>query len=202
MVQIALHSATLSSAEIISLTFLIGGLSVIFAASYIWMRDTYSTTSDNSNAPKTRSTRLQTAHTVLANYKLLSPSALVEPLAPNGTHKVLPESLGIPQRSREEFEQHAKGFTSIFTAFEMQPQQIYDAPEQNSVVAYCKMVGTLVGGMGPWTNECMITMKMNSEGTKVVEYREFVDSARAAILKEKLGKFFASKAKGEDMMNK
>lgn len=157
--------------------------------------------SNSTSAPGSRSTRLQTAYSVLEGYKLLSADALIAPLAPGGTHKVLPESLNVPVRDREAFAQHAKGFTSIFSAFEMQPQAVYEAPAQNTVIAYCKMVGTLVGDLGPWHNECMITMRMTEDGTKVEEYKEFVDSARAAILKEKLGAFFASKAKAEKMMS-
>lgn len=147
-----------------------------------------------------RSIRLQTAYKVLSDYSLLSADALVAPLAPNATHQVLPSSLDIPLRDRETFAQHAKGFTSIFTSFAMEPQSVYEAPDQNAVIAHCHMVGELVGGMGPWRNECIIIMTMSEDGTQVVGYKEFVDSARAAILKEKLGKFFASKKKGAEMM--
>ena len=63
---------------------------------------------------------------------------------------------------------------------------MFEDPVQNAVVAHCRMVGELKNGLGPWENECMITMRFDESGTKVVEHREFVDSARAALLRQKL----------------
>lgn len=182
-------------------TIILGGVVGYLIAQLRNQSDATKALTRRTPPPTNRSPRLQTAYDVLEGYSKLSADVLVAPLAPNGTHKVLPESLEIPTRDRAAFAQHAKGFTSIFSAFEMQPQMVWEAPEQNSVIAYCKMVGTLVADLGPWHNECVITMKMSEDGRQVVEYREFVDSARAAILKEKLGKFFASKQKAQTLMS-
>jgi len=132
-----------------------------------------------------RSTRLQTAYKVLETYSTLNVEKMLEPLADNFTHQVLPESLGQPPRDRETFAKHATGFTSIFKEFAMVPQTVFEDPENNAVVAYCKMEGEL-NGLGPWHNECIIIMKMSEDGTKLVEHKEFVDSAKAKLLREKL----------------
>jgi len=55
----------------------------------------------------------------------------------------------------------------------------------NAVVVHAKMLGE-VDGMGPWENDCIMLLKMSKDGTKIVEMKEFVDSAKAKIFKEKL----------------
>jgi hypothetical protein len=67
----------------------------------------------------------------------------------------------------------------------MVPNSIFEDPVKNSVIVHARMIGELIG-IGPWENECIIIMKMSEDGTKVVEYTEFVDSLRAKLLQEKL----------------
>jgi len=147
-----------------------------------------SVTSNSIASSSSQSTRLRTAYSVLDGYKHLSVQALTDPLAPNFTQQLLPSSLAMPARSKEEFAKHAGMVTSIFSSFAMLPipGQVFEDPAQNAVVAHCRMVGELKNGLGPWENECMITMRFDESGTKVVEHREFVDSARAALLRQKL----------------
>lgn len=154
-------------------------------------KKTYASSSSSSNgsiSPSTRSPRLRTAYEVFDSYKLLSPDALIAPLAPNFTNQGLPSSLGMPARSKADYAKHAAMVTSIFTSFAMLPipGQVFEDPVNNAVVAHCKMVGELTNGLGPWENECIMTLKFDESGTKVVEHREFVDSARAALLRQKL----------------
>jgi len=102
--------------------------------------------------------------------------------------QVLPSSLGMPSRSKADYGAHAGMVTSIFSSFAMLPipGQVFEDPVNNAVVAHCKMVGELTNGLGPWENECIITLRFDETGTKVVSHREFVDSARAALLRQKL----------------
>ena len=111
---------------------------------------------------------------------------MLETLAPDYTHQVLPESLNMPKRSRAEFAAHAAGITSIFTEFAMEPQSVYEDAKANTVLAHCRMVGQLARGLGPWVNSCVIFMKFNEDGTLITEWVEFVDSARAGLLRQKL----------------
>lgn len=133
-----------------------------------------------------RSMRLRTAYAVLDSYSALDVDALLGPTAANFTHQVLPLSLGMPVRSRDEFASHATRFVTIFKSFAMEPQAVFEDAEQNAVVAYCKMVGELNMGLGAWENECVIMMRMSEDGTAVVEHREFVDSVKAQLLPKKL----------------
>lgn len=132
-----------------------------------------------------RSTRLDTAYSVLDSYSTLSVEALLAPLSDDFTHQVLPESLGMPLREKDAFAAHAGGITSVFSKFSMVPQTVFEDPNKNSVIVYAKMIGELVD-LGPWENECIIMMKMSEDGRNVVESKEFVDSAKARLLKEKL----------------
>lgn len=93
----------------------------------------------------------------------------------------------MPVRSKAEFAQHAGMVTSLFSSFAMipVPGQVFEDKANNAVVAHCRMVGELKGGLGPWENECMITMRFDENGG-VREHREFVDSKRAELLRSKL----------------
>ena len=69
----------------------------------------------------------------------------------------------------------------------MVPQQIFEDEHSNAVIVYAKMVGELKG-LGPWENECVIVLRMSEDGTEVVEQTEFVDSAKANELREKMAR--------------
>lgn len=134
-----------------------------------------------------QSRRLQTAYQVLEGYKTLRLEEILRPLDDHTfTQQVLPMSLGMPSRSKSEFTKHAAGITSIFTSFRMEPQAVFEDEVQNAVVIYAKMVGELTRDLGPWENECVMMMKFSRDGRRVVEHREFVDSAKAKLMGEKL----------------
>jgi hypothetical protein len=132
------------------------------------------------------SQRVQTAKAFLLSYKALQSSALLTHVSPNFTHCILPTSLGMPSRSRDEFAKHAGAVTSIFTSFAMVPVSIFEDEKKNTVVVHANMVAELVGGMGSYENECVIFLRMDEEGASVVKSTEFVDSWKARGLQEKL----------------
>ncbi|KAK5012566.1 hypothetical protein LTR60_004312 [Cryomyces antarcticus] len=132
-----------------------------------------------------RSTRLNTAYAVIDSYSSLSSEAMLAPLAPDFTHQVLPESLGMPTRDRDAFGAHSTRIFSVFSRFAMVPQAVFEDAAANAVVVYAKMVGELIG-LGAWENECVVMMRMSHDGSQVVESKEFVDSAKANLLREKL----------------
>jgi len=149
-----------------------------------------SSSADSSSLPSpSRSTRLQTAYQVLDAYGSLSVDAMLEPLAEDFTHQVLPESLDLPRRSKEQFGRHAGGIFKSFKSFKMVPQGMFEDDADNAVVARCRMVGELKDGITPegkpsgWVNECVILLKMSADGKKVVEAREFVDSQKSVQMR-------------------
>ncbi|RFU33338.1 hypothetical protein B7463_g3032, partial [Scytalidium lignicola] len=131
------------------------------------------------------STRIKTAYALLDSYSILNVEALLASLTDSFTHKVLPELLEMPLRDKTAFAVHAERMASIFSTFTMVPQSVFEDQERNSVVIHAKMVGELIN-LGSWENECIIMLKMSDDGCKVVEQKEFVDSARAKLFQEKL----------------
>jgi hypothetical protein len=146
-----------------------------------------------------QTTRLDTAYALLDAYSALSPERLLEHMAPDFQHKVLPESLEMPTRDRPAFAQHAAGITKVFTKFAMKPIAVFEDPDRNAVIIHARMEAELQGGMGPWENECIMQLWMNEDGTKVVESKEFVDSAKAMKMKEILAEMFGKQKMNETM---
>jgi hypothetical protein len=139
-----------------------------------------------ASLPPAKSQRLQTAYKALDTYKTLSPEQMLQSLSESYTHQVLPESLNMPARNRTEFAAHAMGITGIFSSFSMDPITVFEDADQNAVVAHCRMNGQLARGLGPWVNTCVIFMRFSEDGKEIVSWTEFVDSARAGLLRQKL----------------
>ncbi|GAB7355768.1 hypothetical protein MBLNU459_g6453t1 [Dothideomycetes sp. NU459] len=134
-----------------------------------------------------RSTRLATAYALLDAYGSLSPEQILSLLDDGFQQQGLPESLGMPTRSKEEFRGHAAGITSVFSRFAMIPQAVYEDESANAVIIHAKMDGDLNKGPGgKWENECIMLLRMNEDGTKIIEIKEFVDSAKAQEMRRKV----------------
>jgi len=54
------------------------------------------------------------------------------------------------------------------------------------MVHNCRIVSELTAGLGHWENGCVLFVMLDKTGTKIVELNEFVDSAKAKVLTEKL----------------
>ena len=132
------------------------------------------------------STRLNTVRALLDGYESLSVSRLLEPLADNFHHQVLPESLGMKRRDKKDFEQHAKGIFAIFDNFRMIPQSITEDTERGIVVVHARMRGTIKVIHDEWRNECILMIQLSEDGTKIVEIQEFVDSMKAVEMRQAL----------------
>ncbi|KAL1306779.1 hypothetical protein AAFC00_005440 [Neodothiora populina] len=133
------------------------------------------------------SNRLATAYALLEAYSALSPDQILSQLDDDGKHQILPESLGMPARSKQEYGAHAAGITSVFKSFKMIPQAIYEDVASNAVIIHAKMDGELAKGSGGrWENECIMLLSMNDDGTKIVEIKEFVDSDKAMKMRNKV----------------
>lgn len=138
----------------------------------------------------------RTITALLEAYSSLSVPQLLDLLAPNFTHRVLPESLGMPTRDKAAFAQHAAGIFSVFEGFRMVPVEMLKADHwKQAWVVRARMEGELKGGKGAWRNECVLIVKMDAEGALVEEIQEFVDSAKAVEMKRQHApKAFAGEA--------
>ena len=142
---------------------------------------------DFSHPSLQQSQRLKTVHALFEAYNLCDPEKILETLDDAlGTHQVLPYSLGMPVKTTDEFRPHATRVCSAFEEMKMDPYAIYEDPVQNAVIVHTKMTGKMAADKGgaPWSNECVMMMKFNEDGTKIIEHREFVDSAKAKVMQE------------------
>ncbi|KAF9734386.1 hypothetical protein PMIN06_012154 [Paraphaeosphaeria minitans] len=141
---------------------------------------------------------LQTFHKLLKAYTTLRPAALGANASKDFSHTVLPLSLNLPPRGLDNFQQHAVMIFSLFEDFKMEPHgEVHFSKETDTVIAHCKMGGKVNaksdmgeklvdGGITDWWTECVLFVKMSPDGTKVVELREFVNSAKAEELQRRL----------------
>ncbi|KAI1170150.1 hypothetical protein F4777DRAFT_592163 [Nemania sp. FL0916] len=123
--------------------------------------------------------RMQTIDKFLDGYGSLSVAKLLESLAPDYHHQILPESLQMPVRDIQDFAKHAEGIFGIFEEFKMIPKTTIDDASTGVVAIHAHMLGTLKGDKGEWKNECVLIVKLTQDGLKVADVREFVDSAKA-----------------------
>ncbi|KAL0469309.1 hypothetical protein QR685DRAFT_563229 [Neurospora intermedia] len=88
-------------------------------------------------------TRLKTLRRLLKGYSSLSAPSLLQSLSPHFTHEVLPQSLGMPVRGKEDFAHHAAMVFSAFQSFEMKPTELWEDPDRGGVILRCAMEGIL-----------------------------------------------------------
>ncbi|KAF1361143.1 hypothetical protein EJ07DRAFT_91564, partial [Lizonia empirigonia] len=145
---------------------------------------------------------VKTFNNLVKSYSQLRPEALVSTATRDFTHMVLPASLNLPSRSVAAFKEHAGTIFSLFQNFEMIPQPngkgdaVHFSKETSTVTAHCKMGGKInaetsmgqrliASGLTEWWTECVLFVQMSSDGKRIVEVREFVDSAKAEELQNR-----------------
>lgn len=143
---------------------------------------------------------VKTFNKFVQSYSTLRPQALTAKASRDFTHTVLPSSLSIQSRTLQLFQQHAATVFSIFLDFHMIPQAngngdaVHFSRETNTVIAHCKMGGKVdveseMGaklGLSEWWTECVLFVTMSEDGKRIVEVREFVNSAKADELQRRL----------------
>ncbi|KAI0471547.1 hypothetical protein GGR56DRAFT_654575 [Xylariaceae sp. FL0804] len=124
--------------------------------------------------------RLQTVDDLLSGYGSLSVPQLMKCLTPDFRHQVLPASLDMIPHDKEAFAKQAAGIFAIFDEFAMVPCTVSGGADASGpIMVHAQMRGRLKGGRGPWTNECVIMIRLTDDATQVREVVEFVDSAKA-----------------------
>ncbi|PVH92857.1 hypothetical protein DM02DRAFT_604743 [Periconia macrospinosa] len=184
-----------SNSELRVATATLAALAAIVPAYYLFR---------NEGFLKSASTpHLKTFRKYLKAYSSLRPASLSANATNDFTHAVLPLSLKIPERDLEDFQQHAHIIFSLFASFQMIPVKTPDddgvhfSKETNTVIAHCKMGGKvnsenekgkllIDAGYDEWWTENVLVVRLSEDGTRVEEVKEFVDSAKAAELQQRL----------------
>jgi len=159
--------------------------------------------------PLEETLHVRTFRNYIKAYSTKRPQALAANASVDFTHVVLPSALQIPTRTLDPFKMHAGMIFSLFEKFDMLPQSqgpqgnVHYCKETNTVIAHCRMGGKINAqsekgkllieqGLNEWWTECVLFVRMDDEGRKVVEVREFVNSAKAEELKKRLEGIFES----------
>ncbi|KAJ4361380.1 hypothetical protein N0V95_001891 [Ascochyta clinopodiicola] len=146
---------------------------------------------------------VKTFNKLIKAYSTRRPEALISTASRDFTHTVLPASLSLPSRPLTSFKEHAGMIFSLFENFEMTPQSngngdaVHYSKETNTVTAHCRMGGKvdaespmgqklIASGLSEWWTECVLFVQMSPDGKRIVEVREFVHSAKAEELQERL----------------
>jgi hypothetical protein len=157
--------------------------------------------------PLEETLHVRTFRKYIKAYSTKRPQALAANVSVDFTHMVLPSALQIPTRTLDPFKMHAGMIFSLFEKFDMLPQSqgpqgnVHYCKDTNTVIAHCRMGGKINAqsekgkllieqGLNEWWTECVLFVRMDDEGRKVVEVREFVHSAKAEELKKRLEGIF------------
>lgn len=128
---------------------------------------------------------INAVNALIDGYGSLSVARLLEPLADDFHHQVLPDSLQMKLRSKDEFARHAQGIFSIFESFRLIPKSVVEDITRGMVVVHARMQGTLKGISEEWKNECIMIIRLSDDRTKIVGVQEFVDSMKAVEMRQK-----------------
>lgn len=143
---------------------------------------------------------VKTFNKLIQSCPTLRPEALVASATRDFAHTILPALFKIPARQVAAFRDHAETIFSLFESFEMTPQPnkernpVHLSLETNTVTAHCKMGGKeselgqklIASGLTEWWTECVLLVQMNPNGKRIIEVREFVHSAKAEELQQRL----------------
>jgi hypothetical protein len=157
--------------------------------------------------PQEKTPHVRTFRKYIEAYSTKRPQALGTNASVEFTHVVLPSALQIPTRTLNPFKMHAGMIFSLFEKFDMLPQSqgpqgnVHFCKETNTVIAHCRMGGIINGqsdtgmiliekGLQEWWTECVLFVRMDGKGRRVVEVREFVNSAKAEELQKRLEGIF------------
>ena len=182
-----------SRSDICFATATLASILVLVPAFYYLRRD----------PPQEKTPHVRTFCKYVEAYSTKRPQALATNASVDFTHVVLPSALQIPIRTLDPFKMHADRIFSFFKEFDMLPQSqgpqgnVHFCKETNTVIAHCRMGGIINGqsekgkilikrGLQEWWTECVLFVRMDVEGKRVVEVKEFVNSAKAKELQKRL----------------
>ena len=127
---------------------------------------------------------LKTAHAVIAGYDTWTLDAILSYRANNCLHYILPTSLGIKPMNNAQYATYFEPNLPLFRDFKVKVHDtIHDAATQKVSMWATSTAMTDIGG---YTNEYMIVLHLNEEGTKVEKLFEYVDSAHSIQFMGKL----------------
>ncbi|KAI0863775.1 hypothetical protein F4860DRAFT_467796 [Xylaria cubensis] len=120
----------------------------------------------------------KTAKAAFEEYGELTAESVIAYRSPDCVHRILPASAGVPDRTNKEYSDFVMGFKQMVPNMRLiildDFGPIIDETNRQ-VLAHLKSAGDTP--YGPLENEYFMSLKMNEDGTQIVEFVEFVDTA-------------------------
>lgn len=130
----------------------------------------------------------QTAKTAFDKYGEMTPESVIACRSPECVHGMFPASAGAPERTNKEYYDFVMELKKVVPNMRLIIQDDF-APiideSSRQVIAHLKSAGDTA--FGPCETEYFMALKMNEDGTQIVESVEFVDTAYTLGFIEKAG---------------
>lgn len=128
----------------------------------------------------------KTAKTALDRYGELTPESVIARRSPDCVHRMFPASAGIPDRTNKQYSDFVMELKDTVSTMRLIIQDDFEPliDETNrKVIAHVKSEGETA--FGPLEAEYFMAMKMNEDGTQIIEFVEFIDTAYTMGFMEK-----------------
>ncbi|KAI1262154.1 hypothetical protein F5Y18DRAFT_161562 [Xylariaceae sp. FL1019] len=141
----------------------------------------------------TPSKRRQTALAVIDAYNEWSIDAIMALRSDDCVQCILPKSLGRPEMTNEAYRAYFGAMIPLFTDFKVEIKDVFEDAAANKVVIWA--TSTASTPVGPYANEYTLMLYFNEDGSRVVRFNEFVDSANSVTFFPKLREYVAKQGK-------
>ncbi|KAF2638727.1 hypothetical protein P280DRAFT_471284 [Massarina eburnea CBS 473.64] len=122
-----------------------------------------------------------TAKTAFEAYGEMTPSSVIANRSPSCVHRMFPTSSGIPDRTNKEYSDFVMELKKTVSKIQLIVQDDFEPvidEKSRQVIAHIKSAGE--SKLGPVEAEYFMALKMNEDGTEIVEFVEFIDTAYTA----------------------
>ncbi|KAI1291164.1 hypothetical protein F5Y03DRAFT_377481 [Xylaria venustula] len=130
------------------------------------------------NMSSLRNQLWQTAKAAFNKYGEMTPESVIANRSPDCVHRIFPASAGVPDRSNKEYSDFVMELKKTVPNLRLIVQDDFEPVVDETtrrVVAHIKSKGDTP--FGPCDTEYFMALKMNEDGTQIVEFVEFIDSA-------------------------
>lgn len=120
----------------------------------------------------------QTAKTAFERYGEMTPESVIACRSPECVHRMFPTSASIPERTNKEYSDFVMELKEMVPNMRLIIQDDFEPlidETTRQVIAHLKSAGDTT--FGPIEAEYFMALKMNEDGTQIVEFVEFIDTA-------------------------
>ncbi|KFA60015.1 hypothetical protein S40285_10652 [Stachybotrys chlorohalonatus IBT 40285] len=120
----------------------------------------------------------ETAKAAFDKFGDMTPESVVAYRSPTCVHRLFPSTAAIPDRSNKEYSDFVIELKKLVPNMRLVVQDDFEPlidATTRQVLAHIKSAGDLKAG--PIETEYFMPLKLNEDGTQIVEFVEFVDSA-------------------------